>query len=470
MSYAILRVAKLKTIGAVAASGHHTFRERETPNADAQRTGLNVAIGTKNTADLLDAVRKQLPEKRRKDAVLCLEYLISASPDWFGDDWREKKNHGSKYFADALNWLKDKHGAENVICGNIQLDEKTPHLVVYVVPRTTDGRLSAKQFVGGRTKLSAMQTDFGKAVGQQHGLERGIEGSKANHGKVKRYYDGVNADFEPLPEVTTIVPKLRPEPEKPKMFAGKAAKVSYLQDYEAWCFERDSVEKLSQQRQTEIRVQRDTAVVTAKRHEVQALESKVLKDENKQLKQSNGALTKRVAALNVDLTKAQKVAQLFTPAEIAVAQRRAKDQEAQRVRQAEMARREQALRDAQAKIEVETAKRVQGIEKLLQRSGAVYAFGILATTALKKANGDASKVDWKAVEAQTAHAAIADGGQTPESVTEAILAHSPARSDPNSHREIKMAVQKAAPHLQARYEQKQEQEQERDQDQAPGLG
>ena len=41
MSYAILRVEKLKTPGNIAGSLAHTFRTRETPNADLSLASLN---------------------------------------------------------------------------------------------------------------------------------------------------------------------------------------------------------------------------------------------------------------------------------------------------------------------------------------------------------------------------------------------------------------------------------------------
>ncbi|WCB44917.1 hypothetical protein PH192_24725 (plasmid) [Escherichia coli] len=34
------------------------------------------------------AIKDCLPEKRRSDAVLCIEYLITASPEWEG--WGKK--------------------------------------------------------------------------------------------------------------------------------------------------------------------------------------------------------------------------------------------------------------------------------------------------------------------------------------------------------------------------------------------
>ena len=39
MSYAIMRCKKLATMGSVASSLQHAYRERETANADPQRTG-----------------------------------------------------------------------------------------------------------------------------------------------------------------------------------------------------------------------------------------------------------------------------------------------------------------------------------------------------------------------------------------------------------------------------------------------
>lgn len=184
MNYCILRAAKLSNLGSIAASAKHTFREIPTPNADASRTHLNWTSGANTSAAVCAAVASVLPAKRRKDAVLCIEYLITASPEWFLSV--PQKAHQT-YFNGAIAWLRERHGAANVVCLNLQLDEKSPHLVAYVVPRTTDGRLSAKDFLGGRAKLSAMQTEFWNTIGRLVGLERGLEGSTAKHTTAKQY-------------------------------------------------------------------------------------------------------------------------------------------------------------------------------------------------------------------------------------------------------------------------------------------
>ena len=45
------------------------------------------------------------------------------------------------------------------------------------MPLTKDGRLSAKEFIGNRTQMTADQTSFAEAV-RHLGLERGVEGQK----------------------------------------------------------------------------------------------------------------------------------------------------------------------------------------------------------------------------------------------------------------------------------------------------
>lgn len=231
--YAILRVEKLTTVGNIAASGEHTFRERHTPNADPAITPQNRGVGASSAAELVDAIRDRVAKatERAKDPVLALEYMITATPEAF-------PAHGGtldakRYLNDALTWIRQRHGAANVVCAHIHLDERSPHLVAYVVPlverpgttrkrsvvagRNPDGSqrrelrefttpptlaLSAKHFVGGRAKLSAMQTDFAAAVGKPHGLQRGIEGSKATHQRVKRFYRALSAAQQPTLALT----------------------------------------------------------------------------------------------------------------------------------------------------------------------------------------------------------------------------------------------------------------------------
>lgn len=227
----IIRVKKLATLAQVAASGSHTWRERPTHNADPSRTPDNQDLRpVSSSAALRSAVERRLAvvtEKTAAKPVRCVEYLITANHQAF------RENGGvvdsAAYFRDAMDWIARKHGAANIVAANIQRDELTPHLVVYVVPlvdieaktrnrvviagTNPDGtkrretrieqqaagvRLSASHYLDGRTKLSKLQTDFAAQVGKRHGLVRGVEGSKARHTTVREFYAGLGAAGRPL--------------------------------------------------------------------------------------------------------------------------------------------------------------------------------------------------------------------------------------------------------------------------------
>ena len=199
MNYAILRTAKLKTMGNIGGSLAHSYRTIETPNADPNRTPKNDHIVATPEA-VKQAIQNRLPEKRRSDAVLCIEYLITASHEW--DGWGTHKEN--EFFKRSGQWLIDEHGEENIAGVSIHRDISTPQLVAYVVPIDQRSRLNCKDFLGGRAKLSQMQTDFANTVADL-GLTRGKEGSKAKHTSIKAYYHDINhaRDFS----ITAELPK-----------------------------------------------------------------------------------------------------------------------------------------------------------------------------------------------------------------------------------------------------------------------
>jgi hypothetical protein len=207
MNYAILRTAKLKTMGNIGGSLAHNYRTIETPHADPNLTPKNHhSVATPEAVK--QAIQNRLPEKRRSDAVLCIEYLITASPEWEG--WG--KSLEDEFFKRSAQWLIGKHGEENIAGMSIHRDISTPQLVAYVVPIDQKGKLNCKDFLGGRVKLNQMQTDFAKTVANL-GLTRGKEGSKAKHTSIKEYYHDINhaRDFS----IETVSPK-------PEMFESKA--------------------------------------------------------------------------------------------------------------------------------------------------------------------------------------------------------------------------------------------------------
>ena len=195
-----MRAKKLASMGSVAASMQHCYRERETHNADQKRTPDNQHLVAKSTDEAMGKLRALLPEKRRKDAVLAVEYVMTASPEWFATATPEQEK---AFFQRSVQWLADKYGADRIITASIHRDEATPHLSAFVVPLTKDRRLSAKEFIGSRDKMRADQTSYAGRVADL-GLERGIEGSKATHQTIQQHYAAINRGTKPL---AIIAPK-----------------------------------------------------------------------------------------------------------------------------------------------------------------------------------------------------------------------------------------------------------------------
>ena len=198
MAYAIMRAKKLANMGSVAASMQHCYRERETHNADQERTPDNQHLGAKSTDEAMGKLRALVPEKRRKDAGLAVEYVMTASPEWFAQATPEQEK---AFFQRSLQWLVDKYGADRIVTASIHRDEATPHLSAFVVPLTQDKRLSAKEFIGSRDKMRADQTSYAGCVADL-GLERGIEGSKATHQTIQQHYAAVQRGVVPTATIS----------------------------------------------------------------------------------------------------------------------------------------------------------------------------------------------------------------------------------------------------------------------------
>ncbi|WP_214517265.1 plasmid recombination protein (plasmid) [Streptococcus salivarius] len=85
------------------------------------------------------------------------------------------------YRDDILPMLEDTFGAENIIGSAIHVDESKPHLHVDIVPLTEDGKLSAKQVVGGRGKMHQRQKQWLETMQEKRpdlNFERKKEGVK----------------------------------------------------------------------------------------------------------------------------------------------------------------------------------------------------------------------------------------------------------------------------------------------------
>jgi hypothetical protein len=177
MSYAIMRFKKRKAGGIASCDKHNERKKSEyksNPDIDPTRSHENAHIidcGGKTYKRAIDERIASVGAKARKDSVLLVETLITASPELMeGMDAGEQR----RYFEYATEFIAERVGRDNIISAVIHNDERTPHMHLVFVPLTKDGRLSAKEVLGNRSKLCKWQDDFhAHMVKRYPDLERG---------------------------------------------------------------------------------------------------------------------------------------------------------------------------------------------------------------------------------------------------------------------------------------------------------
>ena len=128
--------------------------------------------------------------KIRSDAKKYLQVILTGS--------NKEMNEIFKNDQKADDWIKankafieNKFGKDNLVRFSLHMDEKTPHIHAVVVPLTKDGRLSAKEVMGNKTKLQAYQDRYAAAM-DKFGLERGLRSTGIKHESAKDYYKRIN--------------------------------------------------------------------------------------------------------------------------------------------------------------------------------------------------------------------------------------------------------------------------------------
>jgi Plasmid recombination enzyme len=193
--YAIIRKKKHKSIASIKTRENHTYRREPTPNADPAKLNKNKLLyGVENYGDEIEnklKEYKQAGKNIRTNAVLSIEYLLTASPEFFDSGTKNERDERLKKWCEAqVDFVKKEHGAENIACMYLHLDEKTPHIEVFVVPIDPKGKLNCKHFLGARNALSVLQTKYA-SHNASFGLKRGQAGSRATHQEVKKFYEQI---------------------------------------------------------------------------------------------------------------------------------------------------------------------------------------------------------------------------------------------------------------------------------------
>ncbi|OOF79941.1 hypothetical protein BKG96_00295 [Rodentibacter caecimuris] len=197
-NFIVFRAEKHKSAISLRHSLRHAMREQNTPNADpsklkenhffAQKNDGTGTIGGRTVDETMEIYQSKLPQKVRKNAVHCVEFIVSGSPEHLATLSRKEQ---IAFFAKSAQYIAEKMGGvKNVIHAQIHFDELTPHLTLFVVPIDEKGKLNARKFIGGsKNVMRDMQTEIAEKVGKQFGFERGIAKSKPDsHIQIQDFY------------------------------------------------------------------------------------------------------------------------------------------------------------------------------------------------------------------------------------------------------------------------------------------
>lgn len=179
--YAIMRFAKYKgpEIGNIEAHNERTKEKyASNPDVDTSRSKYNFHL-VKPPGKYRAESERQIAAagcRTRKDSIRMIETLFTASPEFFKG---KKQAEIRVFFEEALHFLEQHQSKETIISAVVHMDEKTPHMHLCFVPLTADGRLSAKEIVGNKKKLTQWQNGFWEHMVKKYpDLERGESASE----------------------------------------------------------------------------------------------------------------------------------------------------------------------------------------------------------------------------------------------------------------------------------------------------
>ena len=327
MSYQVIHMQKFKgtTVGGIEI---HAERLREgvshsNPDIDWSLTYMNYQLhapalhahGT-YARRIDDRLRALGVTRIRKDAVKLCGFIVSSDSDFF-DTLTPKAR--KEFFEQSYNFFAERYGKENILSAVVHLDEATPHMHLYLMPITLDGRLCCKD-VFTRQELLELHTAYHQAVGAAYGLERG-EGANAGkrrkhltepeykaymeeihkaaqklqdaseelwHVNMRRtalkcFTDELRASLEKLPQVEKLLSEIKPQ----KTMLGGVRGVSY-----------DEVEKLVSSAAIGLEVQKRCAKLIERIDAIQEMPYEALpKDKNAEKVQELRQVVKRQEAI-----------------------------------------------------------------------------------------------------------------------------------------------------------------------------
>ena len=236
MGYAVLHLDKAK--GADSGMSAHIERTIHPKNADPTRTHLNRELiqfpdGVTNRTQAIQHRLDTAGLKRKiaNNQVRAIRILLTGTHE---DMMKIEKNGKlDDWCQDNIEWLRKTYGIDNVVSVVLHMDESTPHLHATVVPivqterqrkkkeqevkRTYRKKAPAPRLcaddVMSRANLKRYQNTYAEAM-QKYGLQRGIEGSEAQHISTHEYYRSLMAQGKDIQEDVEALLKQKEQAEQ----------------------------------------------------------------------------------------------------------------------------------------------------------------------------------------------------------------------------------------------------------------
>ena len=236
MGYAVLHLDKAK--GADSGMSAHIERTIHPKNADSTRTHLNRELiqfpdGVTNRTQAIQHRLDTAGLKRKiaNNQVRAIRILLTGTHE----DMMQIEKNGKldDWCQDNIDWLRKTYGSDNVVSVVLHMDESTPHLHATVVPivhterqrkkkeqevkrtyrkKSPAPRLCADD-VMSRANLKCCQNTYAEVM-QKYGLQRGIEGSEAQHISTHEYYRSLMAQGKDIQEDVEALLKQKEQAEK----------------------------------------------------------------------------------------------------------------------------------------------------------------------------------------------------------------------------------------------------------------
>lgn len=167
MSYAIMRIQKIKSYQALSEREKHNTRCKTVLSADGTK---NIEInGKRGLVSYVKKLEKEVDSrnkrKTRKDAVKTIEVLFTSDKAFF------KRVDYNQYFDRCKEWLEETFGADNILQTVVNKDEEVEHLHC-ILTTIKNGKFNYSGYVNGRNDLRALQDSFYEKVAD-FDLQRG---------------------------------------------------------------------------------------------------------------------------------------------------------------------------------------------------------------------------------------------------------------------------------------------------------